>query len=344
MQVFPNRLAEHLQKGLQPFYLVFGDEPQQKLETISKLRQAARQAGFDERQSLVADSGFQWNQLLDACQSLSLFSARQMVELELATGKPGAEGGKLLASLAEAANRDLLLVIHGGRIGKDVQASKWFKALDKQGLYIPCHPLEGRALMAWVSDKVRSSGLTDDPQLVKLLCDYCEGNLLAARQEIDKLALLFPNGKVSIEQAQSAMLDQSRFNVFQLVDVLLSGDADKAVKILYRLESEGVEPTVICWALVREWQTLFALKFAQQQGTPLASLWQQHRIWSNRQAIYQRALGRLSLAHLERMQAKLSAFDQAIKQSSVARPYVELCHLCLLFIPLDLTALELDYL
>ncbi|MDF2179339.1 DNA polymerase III subunit delta [Aliiglaciecola sp. CAU 1673] len=344
MQVYPNRLVEQLRKGLQPFYLIFGDEPQQKLESISLLRQAAQQAGFDERHSLVVDSGFQWSQLLDACQSLSLFSARQMVELELPTGKPGAEGAKLLTSLAESPNPDVLLVIHGGRIGKDVQSGKWFKTLDKQGAYIPCAPLEGRALTTWVADRVRSSGLQSDPQLVKLLCDYCEGNLLAARQEIDKLALLFPGGQVGIEQAEKAMLDQSRFNVFQLVDVLLAGDADKAVKILYRLENEGVEPTVVCWALVREWQTLYALKFAQQQGTPLNSLWNQYRIWSSRQGLYQAALQRLSMQHLEQLQVKLSAFDQAIKQTAVPRPYVELCHLCLLFMPMDLAAMELDYL
>jgi len=188
MQCYPNRLKEQLSKRLAPFYLIFGDEPQQKLESIELIRQLAKQHGFDERQSLMADTGFQWNSLLEATQSLSLFAAKQFVELELPTGKPGSEGGKILQQLAAQSSTDVLVVLHGGRIGKDVQSTKWFKSLDQNGLYVPCYPLEGRALQAWINDRLRLSQLHPTPELVTLLADYCEGNLLAARQEIDKLA------------------------------------------------------------------------------------------------------------------------------------------------------------
>lgn len=339
MQCYPNRFEAQLNKELSCFYLIFGDEPQQKLTAIEALRSKAKSLGFDERQSLVADSQFSWNSLLEATQSLSLFSSKQFIELELPTGKPGAEGGKLLTLLANQPNSDTLILLHGPKIGKDVQQSKWFKAIDKHAVYVPCYPLEGNSLTQWVGQQMRAAGFTADPANCKLLCDFCEGNLLAAKQEIDKLALLHPDGKLTTEDIESSVVDQSKYNVFQLVDVLLAGDAQRSIKLLYRLESEGVEPNIILWALVREWQTLQNLLFSQQQGKTIN--WNQFRIWKNRQGLYHSAMQRLSIEQLDKIQEKLSYLDQALKQSVVPRPYVEICHICLLFIPFNLDELRL---
>lgn len=340
MQVYPNRFQEQLNKGLQPFYLIFGDEPQQKLHAIEQIREAAKKQGFDERQSLVVDNQFSWNTLLEATQTLSLFSEKQYIELELPTGKPGAEGSKILAALAESNNPDTLILIHGGKIGKDVQNTKWFKAIDKLGNYVPCYPLEGKQLQQWVSQQMQQAGLNNQPANSKLICDFCEGNLLAAKQEIEKLALLFPSGEITPELIEQSVVDQSRFNVFQLVDVILSGDAQKSVKMLYRLECEGIEPNIILWALVREWQTLQQLIYAQQQGKPIN--WNQHRIWKNRQGFYIAAMQRISLEQLSHIQTKLAVLDNAFKQSQVPRPFIELCHICLLFIPMPLANIALE--
>ncbi|MGY0639658.1 MAG: DNA polymerase III subunit delta, partial [Paraglaciecola chathamensis] len=222
MQVYPNRFAASLNKGLQPFYLIFGDEPQQKLTAINQIREIALAQGFDERQTLVADAQFDWLTLLEATQTLSLFSSRQYIELELPTGKPGTQGSKILTELSTQNNPDILLVIHGAKIGKDVQNSKWFKALDKQGSYVPCYPLEGNALHQWLTEQMRTQGLNASSDISRLLAEYCEGNLLAASQEIEKLCLLYPNGNPTLEQVEQAVVDQSRYNVFQLIDVLLA--------------------------------------------------------------------------------------------------------------------------
>jgi DNA polymerase-3 subunit delta len=339
VQCYPNRFDAELNTDLKNFYLIFGDEPQQKLTAIEALRSKAKSLGFDERQSLVADTQFSWNSLLEATQSLSLFSSKQFIELELPTGKPGAEGGKLLAQLAEQPNSDTLILLHGPKIGKDVQQSKWFKALDKHAVYVPCYPLEGNSLTQWVSQQMRAVGLSADPANCKLLCDFCEGNLLAAKQEIDKLALLHPDGSLTTQDIESSVVDQSKYNVFQLVDVLLSGDAQRTIKLLYRLESEGVEPNIILWALVREWQTLQNLTFSQQQGKSIN--WNQFRIWKNRQGLYRSAMQRLSIEQLDKIQQKLAFLDKALKQSAVPRPYIEICHICLLFMPYDLDEISL---
>lgn len=343
MQVYPSNLPRQLNASLPSFVLVFGEEPQQKLTAIDQIRAAATKQGFGDKQSLVADAQFEWNQLLDACQSMSLFADRQYIELEIATGKPGKEGAKLLTELAQATSPDVLLLIHGGKIGKDVQNTKWFKSLDKQGLYVPCYPLEGQRLAGWVREQMRETGIVENPQMVSFFCDYFEGNLIAARQEMEKLTLLFPDGNISKQQMTSMVQEQSRFNVFQLAETLLSGDTRRAIKLLSRLESEGVEPTIINWALTREWQVLNGLSVAMANNMPTDKVFSEHRIWKNKQAIYMNAVRRFSTQTLGELRDKLASFDSALKQTHITRPYVELCHLCLLFVPVALSNMPLEY-
>lgn len=334
MQIYPNQFSQDINKNLRPCYLVFGDEPQQKFEVIEQIRQKAKTLGFEERTVLVAESGFSWASLIEATQSMSLFSSQQFIELELPTGKPGAEGSKVLQEVAASLNPDLLLLVHGPKIGKDVQRGKWYKVLDDIGASILCYPLEGKQLNQWINQQLVKHSLSISPAGVKMISDFCEGNMLAAKQEIDKLALLFPSQTVSETQIEQAMVDQSRYNVFQLIDVMLSGDANRCIKMLYRLESEGLEPNIIIWALMREWDQLWKLKVAMQDGALIQ--WQKFGIWRNRQAFYQNALHRLCFEQLEDIQNALSKADHAFKQNVIARPYVELCHLCMMFLGTDL--------
>ncbi|MFC3093595.1 DNA polymerase III subunit delta [Alteromonas sediminis] len=327
MQLYPNRLDADLAKHLVPFYLVFGDEPQQKLSAVEAIRNTARASGFDERTVLVQDAEFEWQHLYDATQSMSLFSAKQLIELELPTGKPGKEGAKALELIAEQANPDTLLIVHGPRIGKDVQRTKWFKALDTNGRYIPCYPLEGKQLLQWLEQTARNTNLTMTPQAASLLAEYCEGNMLAGAQEIEKLALVYADQTINETHIEEAVVNQSRYNVFQLIDTMLAGDGAKMTRLLLSLESEGLEPNIIIWALIREWQTLTEIKHI---AGPVN--WQSYRIWGPRQGYYQQALNRLSGEHLVDIGKLLQQADHVFKQQTVVRPFVALNHLCLVFV------------
>lgn len=329
MQVYPDRFKQTLKNGLKGCYLLFGDEPQQKFEILETLRSTARQQGFDERTVLVADGDFSWSQLIDATQSMSLFAARQLIELELPTGKPGTEGAGVLTDLAAGLSADTLLIIHGGKIGKDVQRTKWFKALDAIGAFTICYPLEGNQLHKWVQERLQAESFHFSPACVKYIADFSEGNLMAAAQEIEKLSLAYPDKQLNEERLTSALVDQSRYTVFQLVDIMLQGDRTRCVKILQRLESEGIEPNIIIWALIREWQTLWKLNHLQGSGQTIT--WPKLGIWRNRQGFYQQAMQRLSKNDLMLIGEQLTDADQLFKQTSVVRPYVKLCHLCLLF-------------
>lgn len=342
MQVYANQYQQKLQSQLPSFHLVFGDEPQQKLESIDQLRIAAKQQGFTERQTLVADNQFEWHQLLDACQSMSLFADKQYIELELPTGKPGTEGSKTLMSLAENPNPDVILLVHGPKVGKDVQSTKWFKTLDKQGLFVPCYELEGNRLFAWLREKLGLYQLPTDPETVSLFVDYYEGNLLAAVQEMQKLALLPEAQRDSRHLIEPLLMDQSRFNVFQLSELVLAGNNNKIVKLLYRLESEGVEPTMISWQLAKEWMILDQLSQAKQQRQSTDSVFKSHRIWQSKQSLYLNALNRLSPERLAHLGMEIASFDSALKSVGVAKPYIAICHLCLLFAPIQVDNIQLQ--
>ncbi len=343
MQVYPNRFQQHIQQqGLSPFILIFGDEPQQKLDMIDGIRKLAKSLGFDERQTLVADSDFSWSQLIDATQSMSLFSDKQYIELTLPTGKPGAEGSKVLTAIADNPFLDTLIVIQGPKIGKDVQKAKWFKALDSQGVFSHCYPLEPKQLSQWIEQRCRETKVNMSPSAINLLADFSEGNLLAAKQEIEKLALMYAdNGQQVDEKVLAAgMVDQSRFTVFQFIDDLLAGNMQKAIKILHRLESEGVEPNIILWNLIKEAQTLAECQAMQMLEGSVN--FNKLRIWQSKQMLYRNALQRLSPAHVKLLTTHLQQADLILKSEQTARPYILLSHLALLFMPAPLQNLSLN--
>jgi len=335
MQVYPNRFEQELSRGLKPCYMLFGDEPHQKFTMLQAVRGKARHEGFDERTVLMADNAFSWSALIEATQTLSLFSSAQIIELELPSGKPGAEGSKILQQIAPSLGSDVILVLHGPRIGKDVQKAKWFKTLDTIGVFSIAYPLEGQQLDNWITETLKQYSVAADQAVVRIIAEYTEGNMLAAHQEIEKLALIYGGKSISREQVESVMVDQSRFNVFQLVDVMLLADQQRCIKMLYRLESEGVEPTIVLWALAREWQLLWKLKQAQARGDSIQ--WQRYGIWRNRQAAYQAALNLLSVDALSALRDQLRDADIAFKQQQVIRPYIKLCHLTMLFMGMPAT-------
>lgn len=341
MQLRLNQLATQCDNGLPPFVLIFGDEPQQTIQALDTVREHALKAGFAERQSLTADADFDWSTLLEATQTMSLFSDKQLIELHLPTGKPGKEGSKALLSIAEQPSADMLIVIYGPRVGKDVQNTKWFKTYQSAGWFIPCFALEGRDLENWVAQLLQQIPIHTTQDCIAFVADACEGNMLAAKQEIDKLGLLYAGGTLNIKQCKAAVVEQSRYTVYQLIDTMLAGDAQRIVKLLFRLESEGLEPNIIIWALIKEWETLYTIDQLQRNGERIN--WTALRVWGNKQGLYTDLLKQFTPQKFASIRAALKEADFQFKNTQPTRPYVLLCHLCLLFTPYGLDEFTLSY-
>jgi len=252
LKLSPDDLPDHLAAQLLPVYLVSGDEPLLVGEASDAIRAAARGRGFAERDVFFVERGAApWEQILQSAQSLSLFAERRIVEIRVPTGRPGS-GGAMLVRLIEAAGADLLVLIITGRLEKEVLNSDWVAAAQRRGATVAVWPVELARLAAWMRARLKRAGLEADTAALALLCERTEGNLLAAKQEIDKLSLLAaPQTRIGVAEVEASTTESARFNVFQLAQACAESDAARGLRILSGLRAEGVEPLVVLWVLLR---------------------------------------------------------------------------------------------
>lgn len=251
MQLKPQQLAGALQKKLAPVYLISGDEPQQVNELSDLIRKTAKAQDFLSREIFFADKQFDWRQLNAAADTLSIFADKKLIDLKL-NALPGQEGGKAIAGYCQHKPEDALLLITTGKLNKENQKSTWYQAIDKAGVIIQVWPLAGQELMAWIQGRMQQKGMQPEPAAVKLLAGRVEGNLLAAAQEIEMLYVLYGAGSITTQQINEAVLDSSRYDVFNLVESALAEKTGKILKIIASLKEEGIASAVVLWALSRE--------------------------------------------------------------------------------------------
>ncbi len=243
MKLSVEDLPRHLAKGLAPLYVIHGEALLLSIEAADTIREAARAAGYDEREVLIVEQGFKWSELRNSAQSLSLFSSRKLVELRIPTGKPGVEGAQAIQDYCGQLNSDTVTVVTLPKLDKTGQNSKWFTALAEHGVVIATEGIALNALPEWIAGRLQRQGQSADMDTLRFLAERVEGNLLAAFQEIQKLALLFPAGALSFEQVKDAVMDVARYDVFKLSEAMLAGDAARYARILDGLRAEG-EATV----------------------------------------------------------------------------------------------------
>jgi DNA polymerase III subunit delta len=329
MRLQPQGLPAHLTRGLTRVYLVFGDEPLLVNEAVDAIRACARERGHNERVVFTAEPGFDWGTLQRVSQNLSLFSARQLIELRLPTGKPGDAGSQALQRYAAAPPEACLLLVSAPKLDGQAQKSAWFKAIEQAGAVIPVKHVEAPHLPAWIAGRMRSRGLQASSEAAALLAARVEGNLLAAAQEIEKLYLLHGNGKIGAEAVLDAVTDSARFTVYDLVESALLGDAPRVARILNGLRGEGVEPPLALWALTRELRGLATMAHALEGGDDIEPVLARHGIWQQRKASVKASLRRHPARQFQRMLQRAGACDQVIKGIQPGRPWDELLQLAL---------------
>jgi len=323
MRVSSDKLKGRLSKGLDPIYLITGDEPLQVGEAVDTIRNHAKQQGYTSREILEADAKFDWNTLATAADSLSLFADRRIIDLRIPSGKPGADGGKALAEYAGRPPVDTLLLITLPKLEKSQFNTKWFKALDRAGCVIQVWPIEGAHLLSWLEQRMRRAGLTPAPDVVAMLAERVEGNLLAASQEIEKLLLLNGPGTVTVEQLTESVADSARFNVYALVDSALDGNIARAIRILNGLRGEGAPTPLILWALSRELRTLCTLAAEIDNGRPAQQVVGRCRdVWDKRKPLVTKGLQRLPLKRWQALLKLCGQTDRAIKGQDSSDPWL----------------------
>lgn len=313
MQLRPDALDAHLAKTLAPLYVIASDEHLLALEAADKIRKTARAQGFTERDVLVVERSFKWGELVAANQSQSLFGERKMIELRIPTGKPGKDGGQALQEYANTLNPDNLTLITLPKLDWQTQKSAWVAALQKSAVYVDIPLVERTQLPSWIGGRLAAQGQSADRQSLDFIADRVEGNLLAAYQEIQKLALLHPEGKLSFEQVQDAVLNVARYDVFKLNEAMLAGDAARLVRMIEGLKGEGEALPLVLWAMAEEIRTLLKIKAGTVQGKAIGMLLKEYRIWGPRERLMEPAIRRLTLATLENALQEAAQIDKMVK-------------------------------
>ena len=352
MQLAPNQLSNHLQRGLKSLYTLHGDEPLLVQEALDAIRLVARQQGFTERTShTVAGAHFDWSEVLAAGGSLSLFADKQIVEIRIPSGKPGKDGSAALQQLAgiSQGNDSTLTIVMLPKLDKMTKSGAWFAALESYGVTLQVEPVDRAALPQWIAQRLSAQGQRvaageEGQRTLQFFADRVEGNLLAAHQEIQKLSLLFPadglsGGVLSFEQVESAVTNVARYDVFKLSEAVLGGHALRVQRMLDGLQAEGEAEVLVHYTLSEDIRALKRVKDAMGQGRPLPMALREQRVWGAKERLFERVLPRLSepaIAQLLQSAHLVDGIVKGLKQpdwptsgwQALHRLALQLCSLC----------------
>jgi DNA polymerase-3 subunit delta len=319
MQLRPDQLTAALARGLKPLYTIHGDEPLLAQELGDLIRAAALAAGYSERKVFsVSGAHFDWSGLLGASQAMSLFAERQLIEIRIPGGKPGKDGSEALQRYCETLSNDVVTVIHLPRLDRQQQGSAWFATIDAAGVSVRVESVERKALPQWIAQRLAAQGQRVQEgdagaQTLAFFADRVEGNLLAAHQELQKIALLYPRGELSFEQIEAAVLNVARYDVFKLGEAVLAGQTARVLRMLDGLRAEGEAPVLVHWTLAEDIRALKRAKDAVAQGKPLPLALREARVWGAKERLFERLVPLLSDHTLAHWVESASVCDGLIK-------------------------------
>jgi DNA polymerase-3 subunit delta len=327
MQLKAEQLGAALARSLAGTYTLHGDEPLLALEAADAVRVAARKQGFTDREVFEPGRGFDWSELQHSLASLSLFGGKKIVELRLPTGKPGAPGGEAIGAYCERPSPDILLLVSLPRLDRASQSTAWFTALSRGGVVVDVWPIERARLPAWIGERLGRQRQRAPREALEFLAERVEGNLLAAHQEVQKLALLAPEGELDIDLVRDAVADVARYDAYTACEALLAGDLGRYVRVIDGLKSEGEAPSLVLWALSEELFALARIQAGAAAGRPVEDLMRENRVWGPRQRPMRAAAGRVAPATVGKALAHAARVDRAIKGVGAGEPWDELIKL-----------------
>ena len=325
MKVPFRQLETHLNRSLAKVYLVAGDEPLLVDEALERVRTAAMHAGFTSRELHTAERNFKWVDLLAGTDNLSLFATRKIVEIRLASPKPGDEGSRTIQALCERNDPDTLVIVAiSEKLDSAAARSNWAKAVEQHGAVVEIWPIERGELPRWIQQRAAGVKLRLTSAAAQSLAERVEGNLLAADQEIKRLALTAAGREVDEAEVLEFVANSSRFDVFALADAVLAGETGRTFKILSGLRAEGVHPVQISWVLNRDLSLLARLDYAVRHGDNLEGAMLRTGVWRRRQPLVKQALAKFKASRLKALLNEAARVYAALKGVFPAEPWTTL--------------------
>lgn len=313
MKLNYEQLDQHLHRQLLPVYLLSGDEVLLLQESLSMIREAARKQGFSNRERFFIEPRFQWDEVLLAANSFSLFAEKKIIELHFRQGKFLAADVKAVQALLSIAGQDTLLLIVMPRLETGVNRSAIYKDIDAKGITLAVWPVERDKLPAWISARLRRYNIQASSEAINYLADNTEGNLLATQQEIEKLYLMHQDKPIGLDDMMQAVSNSSRYTPFNYIDRCLQGELTVALRTLYGLRDEGNEAIVLLAVLSRELRNLYRLRLASENRQDIKQMMPRMGVFAMRQNMMQAAVRRLSVPIIQELLELAYRIDQSIK-------------------------------
>jgi len=333
MAISTEELPQQLKRNSKALFVVVGDELLLNLEAGDLIRQHAKELGCEERTILIADSRYDWSKLREEGQSLSLFSTKRLIDLRIPSGKPGKNGSEAITQFCENLSADTITLVSLPGLDRNTLKSKWYLALEKYGLVVQANKIYREQLPRWIAQRLQLQNQNADRDVLQMIADRVEGNLMAAHQEIQKLGLLLPPGKINLDDVTNAVTDVARFDVFDLGPTILKQDRTQFLRMMDGLESEGVAAPLVLWAINEESRALLRVQLALANGASMNDAVREARVWGVRQKLLPRAAQLLSRSIIERAILLAAEIDRQIKGFRRGDPWEGLRNLGITLIP-----------
>ena len=324
MNIKPEQLHSSVSNQMASTYFAFGAEILLVEQSLSTIKAAARENGFTERFRFDIDGNFSWDSMISLISSPSLFAEKRIIECRLTSGKIGVRGSKALTEIVGALPEDILLIISSGKLEMVQQKSKWFKALDKNGAIIQHWEVQSNQLVGWITENMIQLGLNSNIEAANAIAYCTEGNLLATMQEIEKLKIAYPDGKINLKEYLDQIDQQSQYSVFGMIDSALQGNTDKVNKIFNSLVDDSIPPVILISSLYREITNLVMMSIELKTNDTLESILNKHRVWQKRKPFISNALKKHSYQKLQQILLKLGRIDRSLKGMDNLNVYDEL--------------------
>ncbi len=313
MKIKAQQLNVQLANKLDAIYFVFGAEILLIEQSLAQINKAAKQAGFDEKVSFEIDANFDWDQIFGAISATSLFSPKRIIKCQLKTGKIGIKGAKALGEIVRTLPDDILLIVSTGKLDMAQQKSKWFKTLEQLGSVVQHFEVQSNYLLGWIANHMAELGLEANTEIAQSVAFCTEGNLTASMQEIQKLKMAYPNGKINTQEYLEQVNQQSKYTVYGLIDAALFGNINQVNKIYQTLISDMAMPIQLSSSLYREIKSVIEMSVELRQVKDINIVLQNHRVWNKRKPIITNALKRHPYQRLQKLLLSLGRIDRSIK-------------------------------
>jgi DNA polymerase III subunit delta len=309
---------------MKSLFLIHGEEILTKLEATDEIREQARRAGYSERDHFVVEANFKWSEVTQASDNLSLFSTLRIVEITINTAKPSAEACEFFQGAAENPAPDTLYIFNVPKLDRNATESAWFAACSRVGDVIAAPLIEREQLPGWIGKRLEKHVFDADRDVVEFLCERCEGNLLAAKQEIEKLALLLPKGKLAVEDLMAAVTDVARYDPNELSEAFLRGDLARYARVLDGLHAEGEQAPRLSWMISEDVHALANVFLARRQGVPLVQALRNARVWGKRQKAMELAHGAIDPRRIAELLKRCATLDAQSKGQAAGDAWLTL--------------------